>query len=427
MKYILLLFSALLIFSCKDSENSIEKITDKDDYNQFLVSEKTKTTSKYFELWNSKIKPDSIQLLSFGIVAGEYNTYFKETGDIDFLKKSEQALTKAVAIANIGRAGYRRALARNYISQHRFKEALEQAKVAREIGSDLTETQSLLFDVHMELGNYTLAKNYLDSITDVKQFGYLIRAAKWNDYKGDLSSTINYMEQAEKIAEDKKNRTLMLWSYTNLADYYGHAGRIKDSYNNYLKSLAIDNQNAYAKKGIAWIVFSHEKNPKEALRILDSVTKNYDAPDYYLLKSEIAEFMGDEKKYFKNLDEYYLRVKNKKYGDMYNAYNIDLYLNDIDKTPDAYKLAQIEVENRPTPESYNFLAYSYLKLGDKEKALDIVEKHIEGKTFEPAILYNAAEIYKENGNSVKTAELKEELLGAIYELGPNMKNKIEAL
>lgn len=427
MKYILLLFSALLIFSCKDSENSIEKITDKDDYNQFLVSEKTKTTSKYFELWNSKIKPDSIQLLSFGIVAGEYNTYFKETGDIDFLKKSEQALTKAVDIANIGRAGYRRALARNYISQHRFKEALEQAKVAREIGSDLTETQSLLFDVHMELGNYTLAKNYLDSITDVKQFGYLIRAAKWNDYKGDLSSTINYMEQAEKIAEDKKNRTLMLWSYTNLADYYGHAGRIKDSYNNYLKSLAIDNQNAYAKKGIAWIVFSHEKNPKEALRILDSVTKNYDAPDYYLLKSEIAEFMGDEKKYFKNLDEYYLRVKNKKYGDMYNAYNIDLYLNDIDKTPDAYKLAQIEVENRPTPESYNFLAYSYLKLGDKEKALDIVEKHIEGKTFEPAILYNAAEIYKENGNSVKTAELKEELLGAIYELGPNMKNKIEAL
>ncbi|QWX85552.1 hypothetical protein H0I23_07905 [Cellulophaga sp. HaHaR_3_176] len=427
MKYILLIFSALLIFSCKDSDTALKKITDKDDYNQFLVSEKPKTTSKYFELWNSKIKPDSIQLMSFGIVAGEYNTYFNETGNIDFLKKSEQALTKAVEKANIGRSGFRRALARNYISQHRFKEALELAENAREIGAGLTETQSLLFDVHMELGNYKLAKNYLDSITDLSKFGYLIRAAKWNDYKGDLASTINYMEQAEKIAENKKNKGLMLWSYTNLADYYGHAGRIKDSYSNFLKSLAIDSQNAYAKKGIAWIVFSHENNPKEALRILDSITKNYDAPDYYLLKSEIAEFMGDEENYAKNLDQYFLRVKNKKYGDMYNAYNIDLYLSDANEISNAFKLAEKEVANRPTPESYSFLAYSYLKLGEKQKALNIVLNHIEGKTFEPAILYNAAEIYKENGSLEKTAEIKEELLGAIYELGPNMKNKIEAL
>ena len=425
MKYLFLSLALLLLFSCNTKEDS--KITNKADYEQFLVSEKPKTTSKYFDLWNSKIKPDSIQLTSFGIVAGQYDSYFKATGDIDYLKKAEQALEKAVEIAATGRSGYRRALARNYISQHRFKEALELAESAREIGAGLTETQSLLFDVHMELGNYNLAKIYLDSITNVSNFGYLIRAAKWNDHNGDLTSTINYMEQAKKEAEKYKSKSLMLWSYTNLADYYGHAGRIKDSYEHYLKSLALDSQNAYAKKGIAWIVFSYENNPKEALRILDSVTKNHDTPDYYLLKAEIAEYMNNKKEQLSYLDEYLISVKNPKYGDMYNAYNINLYLNKIHQLNKALELAKREVENRPTPASYNFLAYSYLKLGEKDKALEIVKNHIEGKTFEPSILYCTAEIYKANGIISKTKELKEELLSAVYELGPNMKNKIESL
>mgnify|MGYP003624369601 FL=1 len=425
MKYLYLLIAFSLLLSCNSEEN--KKITNTADYNQFLVSEKPKTTSKYFDLWNSKIKPDSIQLTSFGVVAGQYESYFKATGDIAYLKKAETTLEKAVEIAATGKAGYRRALARNYISQHRFKEALALAQNAREIGGGRTETQSLLFDVHMELGNYSLAKKYLDSITDLSNFGYFIRAAKWNDHNGDLATTINYMEQAKMKAEKNKNKTLMLWSYTNLADYYGHAGRIKDSYEHFLKSLALDSQNAYAKKGIAWIVFSYEKNPKEALRILDAITKNYDTPDYYLLKAEIAEFTGDKAAQLANFDEYLLRVKNPKYGDMYNAYNIKLYLNQIHQSKKALELAKREVENRPTPASYNFLAYSYLKLGNKEKALTIVKDHIEGKTFEPAILYCSAEIYKANGDLSKMNTIKKELLGAVYELGPNMKSKIDSL
>lgn len=425
MKYILPIITFLFLLSC-NSENT-DKITNSEEYNPYLVSETPKTTSKYFDLWNSKIKPDSIQLTSFGIVAGQYDAYFKATGDIAYLKKSEKALEKAVEIAATGRAGYRRSLARNYISQHRFKAALIQAEIAFALGAGLKDTQSLLFDIHMELGNYELAKTYLDRIKEGANFEFLIRAAKWNDHKGDLVSTINYMEQAKAKAEKTYSKPLIVWTYTNLADYYGHAGKIKESYTYYLKSLELDHQNAYAKKGIAWIVFSHENNPKEALRILDSVTKNYDAPDYYLLKAEIAEYMGNEEEQSINLDAYVQRVNNPKYGDMYNTYNIDLYLNQTGQLEKALALAKREVANRPTPESYNFLAYSYFKLNDKEKALKIVEKYIEGQTFEPAILINAAEIYKANGYSAKSKELKKELLGALYELGPNAKSKIESL
>ncbi|MGB5821910.1 MAG: hypothetical protein WBG90_20670 [Saonia sp.] len=426
MKYTLFIICTLFFISCHQKEDRMAKVTNKEDYNKFLVSAPPKTSSKYFEVWNSKIKSDSMQLTSFGVVARQYNNYFQSTGDIKFLKQAEQALEKAVEIAAIGKSGYYRALARNYISQHRFKEAFVWAEKARILGSDLQESQALLFDVHMELGNYTEAEEYLNSIKNMSDFGYLIRLAKWNDHKGNLDTTIKFMEIAKTKAESSKNKNLMLWSYTNLADYYGHAGNIKESYEHYLKSLELDPKNAYAKKGIAWIVFSHERNPKEALRILNAVTKNHTAPDHYLLKAEIADYMGDDIEKIRNQDRYYNAIQDRSYGDMYNTYNVALFLqqNNWDK---AIELAKKEVENRPTPESYDLLAYSYFKKGEKRKALEIVERFIAGKTAEPLILYHTAEIYKAMGTREKVESLKQELLGAIYELGPAAEQQIVSL
>ena len=420
LKYTLLFLMTIVLLSCKQ-EMGFK--TNHEDYDRYLAAEPVKTTSKYYELWDSKIKSDSLQLLSLGNVASEYNRFFQGTGDIKYLKMAEQSLQRAVDIAAVGKVGYYRALARNYISQHRFKEALQLAEKAREMGSGVKDTQALFFDVHMELGNYEKAHAYLDSIGNMSDFGYLIRLAKWNDHKGDLDTAIRFMEKAAAKAESSKNKSMLLWSYTNLADFYGHAGRIEDSYQLYLRALQLDPQNAYAKKGIAWIVYSHERNGEEALRILDSTLMKHQSPDYYLLKAEIAEFIGNEVLKLEALDNYYKKVQRKDYGDMYNAYNVDFYI-DMEVHEKAMKLAKKEVENRPTPESYGLLAYSYFAKGEKEKALEIVEKHIAGKTFEPGILSKAAEIYKANGKHDKVKELKQELVGAIYELGPVMEPQI---
>ncbi|WP_036385642.1 tetratricopeptide repeat protein [Muricauda sp. MAR_2010_75] len=420
LKYILLSLATIVLLSCKKESDFI---TQKDDYDRYLAAEPVKTTSKYFELWDNKIKSDSLQLLSLGNVAGEYNRFFQSTGDIKYLKMAEQSLQKAVDIAAVGKAGYYRALARNYISQHRFREALELAEKARSMGSGVNVTQGLLFDVHMELGNFEKANAYLDSIGNMSDFGYLIRLAKWNDHKGDLDTAIRFMEKAVQKAESSKNKSMLLWSYTNLADFYGHAERIEDSYQLYIKALQLDPQNAYAKKGIAWIVYSHERNGREALRILDSILMKHQSPEYYLLKAEITEFMGNEALKLEALDNYYKKVQNNNYGDMYNAHNVDFYL-DMEVQEKAMKLAKKEVENRPTPESYGLLAYSYYKKGEKEKALELLERHIAGKTFEPTVLTQAAEIYKANGNLDKVRELKQELKGAAYELGPVKESQI---
>lgn len=425
MKKTALFIVIITLVSCNLGENP--KVTNAEDYNAFLKVDAEKTTSRQYELWNSKIKPDSMQIASFGMVAQEYNRYFKNTGKIEYLKKAEQCLTKAVDIAAVNKAGFYRSLGRNYISQHRFKEALQMALAAQKMGSGVEQTQSLLFDAYMELGYYDKAEETLSLLKDKNSFGYLIRIAKWKDYKGDLDATIAYMEKAKQLAEMSNNTNLKIWSYTNIADYYGHAGRIKDSYKYYLKSLELEPHNAYAKKGIAWIAFSYERNPTEAFRILNAITKNYNAPDYYLLKAEIAEYQQNNTEKLKNMDRYIKAVENPAYGAMYNAYNVNFYLDYTDLYGKALEIAKEEVNNRETPESYMLLAHSFYKKGDVLNAVSIIKKHIDGKTFEPHILYNAAEIYKAAGDTKKVKELKAELTDAIYELGPNMEKKIANL
>jgi tetratricopeptide (TPR) repeat protein len=128
-----------------------------------------------------------------------------------------------------------------------------------------------------------------------------------------------------------------------------------------------------------------------------------------------------------NLDRYFSSVKNVAYGEMYNAYNINLYLEETAQYQKALDLAKKEVANRPTPESFSLLAYSNLKMGNKKEAMKIIDTAVIGKTFEPALLYHAAEIYKANGATEKVKEIKGELLGAIYELGPTMEKNIQNL
>ncbi len=425
MKYIYLIIGLIFLGSCTEKQEAT--LTNAADYDDFLAFEKLEKSNKYFELWNGKIKPDSLQLTSLGIAASHYSALFNTTGEIAYVKKAEAALERAVSIANIGKSNYLRALARNYITQHRFREAFPLAKEAEAMGSGLSESWSLLFDIQMELGDYDQAYSYLNRIKNMSDFGYLIRVAKWNDYKGDLNTTIRFMEKALKRAEASKNKDLMIWTYSNLADYYGHDGRIEESYRYFLKTLALDANNAYAKKGIAWIVFSHERNPDEALRILNSITQYHHAPDYDLLKAEIAAFKGDQKEESSHHNNYLKAVENPDYGEMYTSYTSALLATTTKTTAEAVQLARQEVLNRATPETYSLLAFCYYKNNEKEKAIEIIEDKVIGKTFEPGIHLQVAQILKANGTLDQVTPLKKDLKEAIYELGPNAEKDIISL
>lgn len=416
--------TAFLLSSC--SNNDDNKITNKDDYQHYLVAQSQVKLIQEREnllFWENKLEENPDQYPYLAKIASANAKLFSYTGDIQYLKRAEKSL---VALnEKTVKAGHLRALARNYISQHKFQESLALLKKAEENGENLLATQKMLFDVQLELGNDLAAEKYLQILERENDFDYLIRASKWSDENGNLDRAISYLQRALAIAESSKNDELLLWSYTNLADFYGHNNQIKKSYEFYLKSLELDPNNAYAKKGIAWIVYSHENNPKESMRILSIIQRNYQSPDYDLLKAELAEYMNDEEQKEKYLRSYLSSVSNEMYGEMYNQYNAKLFLEEYHNEDTALVIINREIANRPTAASYDLLAWATLKKGAVKDALAIAEEHVVGKTYEPEAMYHLAEIYKANNLPEKAQRLKDELVGSSYELGPLMAIKIE--
>ncbi|MEM5564540.1 cell surface protein [Psychroserpens sp. AS72] len=426
--FLITVLAAVLFTNC--SKNNTQKFTDTRDYDTYLAMTENETLDRAKQnevFWSEKLEKTPNQYGYHSKLASSYTAYFSTTGDVEYLKKAESQLLIVNERTQYGNPSYLKSLAYNYISQHKFKEALELLEKAEALKENLSETQKMLFDVHLELGNYEKAQVYLKTFENFSDFDYLIRLSKWSDHKGNLDAAIKYMEKAMAIAESSNLKGLKQWSYTNIADFYGHAGDIEKSYTHFLKALELDPNDAYAKKGIAWIVYSHEKNPNEALRILNTVTENYKAPDYFLLKSEIADYNGDVEMSKSQLEMYHKAMQNKAYGDMYNKYNVLLYTDENVQLDNAIAIAKTEVENRPTPQSYDLLAWSYFKNGNLIDALKIVEQHIINKTYEPATLYHVAEIYKAAGRTEDVKPLKEELIASLYELGPTMEDKINQL
>lgn len=424
--FITILFTLLFIGCDKKSD----QITNVDEYDSFLVSNDNKKTDfalKEIEFWQNKFDKAPNQTSYLNKIAANYSVLFEQTGDIQALYKAEQLLIKSNQQLNYTDASSLRTLAKNYITQHRFKEALDLANKAFKTGDKINETHKLLFDVQMELGNYELAKKSLVAISDSNDFDYLIRLAKWNDHKGDLEAAIAMMEKASAIVEKFDNKYLLSWTYSNLGDMYGHAGNIEESYKHYIKTLKIDPNNSFALKGLAWIAFSHEKNSSEAKRIIDVVSKKHNSPDFYLLKAEIAEYEKDFASQEIYLKKYFNTLKSKNYGVMYNKYNGFLYADDNNTLNKTLVIAKEEIANRPTPQSYDLLAWYYYKKGDVKQALKIANEHIVNKSFEPEVLYHLACIYKANNEINQIKSIKKELQASVYELGPNMVTKIDRL
>ena len=202
---------AILTLSCTQSS----QITSKEDYNKYLVVSDNDLLAQTIEdnnFWEEKLEKQKNQFPYNAKIAAAQSQLFELTGTIEHLAEAEKHLIEANARTNYNNASYLRSLARNYISQHKFKEALELLVKAEVNGENLESTQKMLFDVHLELGNNESAKTYLNMFIDYNDFDFLIRYAKWKDHEGDLTAAITYMEKAMALAEYSKNDFLKQWS-----------------------------------------------------------------------------------------------------------------------------------------------------------------------------------------------------------------------
>lgn len=434
MKIFYALLTLLLIAACQEKKNtkdaiSKEKVTASTDYNQYLeYDDRTfiNQLKKDIDSLEAVVEKNGTGVLDLGRLSSKLNLLYDLKANVADLNRSVKMQEAVVANMYVEPSKAKYNLAQAYIKQHKFKKADSLMQSFASIDPS-RESAMLYFDIAMELGDYQRAEKMLNLLENSKDYNYLIRAAKWNDYKGDLSATIRLMEKAKTLADQSGNPALQLWSNSNIADYYGHDGQIKKSYDHYLKTLELDPLNSYALKGIAWILYSYENDTKEALRILEKLKARHSLPDYDLAIAEIYFFQDDVAKAEQLRSSFLNEVRNDAYGDMYNTYKIEqLIEGDTTEKNKALEIARNEVNNRSTPETQSLLSYALLKNGMVTAALENQKKYVIDKTFEPVAQLHTFEIFIQNDLKKEAIEYGNELLEAGYELGPVTLNLIQA-
>ena len=419
---------AMLFFLYSCNMNEEKAIVKSSDYERFLTKKINIHEDKYqqeIDFWQERINNGNVNHLYLMQIAGQKAARFKKYGNIKDIHDSDSLYYMANEIVQGNQAGIYQALAVNAITQHQFSKAMIYTQKAEKLGDRKYITTLMQADIQLELGAKLMSKKIISQLSHQDNFDVLIRKVKIKDQEGDLKGAIALMEKAiEKVKYNPKS-PLHTWALSNLADMYGHAGRVGESYQAYLNVLQADPNFYYALKGIAWVAFSHDKNTTEARRILNYIQKKGNQPDIDLLLAEIADYEGNIEEKNRLLNNFKKEVQKPEYGEMYNKYLIVLEAEDFKNYDKALEIAQKEIKNRSTTQSYDLLAWVYYCKGDYQKALKTAQNYVEDATTEPEALLHLGKIYQAVGEKKKSRKFLKEALESAYELGPLKSLDIE--
>jgi len=423
MKTTPILFVIILITSCTQPQKEISSFADYERYLRPAQSVSNDPKEEEFRFWTERLSTNHNDATALLKIAGLFAERFKLTGQIQDIVMSDSLYTAVLRFTPEDNVSIYHCLAANAVAQHKFRLAGTYAKKALEQNDKKAASLLIMTDVALELGDYAKARRTLNQFSNKNAFAYLIREAKLKDHEGKLDTAILLMEKAfDRI---KGNKALAQWTLSNLADMYGHAGEIDKGYEAYLNVLTNNPQDDYALRGIAWIAISNDRNTVDSKAIINTLVARKRMPEAYLLLAEIAEVEGNETEKIKNLKKFMAMASLPSYKTMYHKYLAILYAEEFQDPEACLKIASEEIMNRPTPQSYDLLAWGYYHQKNFKKALEVATNSVEHQTFEPEAYYHLGMIYLAAGNRARARFYLEEALASEFELGPSIGEKIK--
>jgi hypothetical protein len=148
-------------------------------------------------------------------------------------------------------------------------------------------------------------------------------------------------------------------------------------------------------------------------------------PEACLILAEIAGFEGDEMEKFRQLKKFKSLVSSPGYKGMYHKYLAVIEAEEFNNADAGIDIAEAEITNRPTPQSFDLLAWGLYHKKLFSQSLAIAKRNVEGQTFEPEAYYHLGMIYFANGDLTTSKYYLKEALKSEFELGPIVIKTIE--
>lgn len=371
------------------------------------------------EFWNEKLEKSSNAIFTIK-KANALMHLFTIDADIQNVIEAEYILEDQLLNYKPAGSGIYRTLSQAKIKQHKFCEALDLLMEAETLGDDLYLTESLLFDVYFELGDDAQCAYYLDKLARRKGFDFYIRQARWSDSKGELDEAIRLLEYSKQFISDN-DWFKQSWLFSNLADFYGHQGNIEKSYEHYKKALELNPTDWYSLKGLAWIQYSGNRDNEAALKILESISSEFEIPSVSMLKYNIFREAGDFAEAEKLRLQLIETLNKEEYYSAYSNYLFDLLISDKQNLVAIHNILDQTMRDHTSAGQYARLVQYHKLSGNDDLAREIATNYVLDQTFEPDPLMRIYESLESDSESAK--EIKILLKESAYELGPHVVQK----
>jgi len=366
--------------------------------------------------WQGRINPAVPGYLNETRYAAGLAMHFRLLGDIDSLKKSDSLLLRVDHDFNHKEASILLALAAHRITEHRFREADSFLVNAKQLGLKPYESLSSSFDVDFELGRYSKAQIGLNGLRSANDYGYFFRASKVDHFNGSLDSAILDMRRAADLAGTSDY--LKGVALSGLGDLYIHAGDFRNANKSYIECIRLVGADFHSIMGVGWIALVHDHNPVLAEKIFRFVCSKTTLPDPLFKLAEIPGKGTDSMSQRAAAKQFEELATDARYGGMYNKYLIQLYTGVLHDPVRAESIAKDELNNRATPQTYAWYAWTLLSNNKKDEAYNIFESHVSGQPLEGLELYYMGRMMKDLNKNYNAQEFFKAAYTTRYDLGP---------
>ena len=425
MKNLLSAFSLFLFLSsCSHKDKQIVNSSFADSLiTNYTPSQLFRTTDSNLVFWKKRMDTLTENFVNGPKYASVLSSRFHLYGEINDLLKADSLYNRSNEANQEKEPGIFRTLASFAMLQHRFLQADSFLQKAIKIEGHSLPNSFLDFDISFERGQYQHSKILLQTLKTLNPYGYLFRRSKFEHYDGSLDSAIACMLQAAEKAGN--NNSLRQVALSNAADLYIHKGNLKEAYKLYTESIKIDAADFHSIMGIGWIALVHDKNDSLAERIFRFIHTQNHAPDVLLKFVHLAEARSDPAAQKEWANKFAAKADQPVYGLMYSKYLIDLYTGILDNPSKALALAEREIINRPTPQTYAWYVWALFSNNEKEKAYSVFRNTVSGKPLEGPELYYMGKMMQDMNKGYNAQQFFKAAYKNRYDLSPAKQKDLE--
>ncbi len=302
-----------------------------------------------------------------------------------------------------------------YLSQHHFADGLATAHKAQQINPYNNFVYGLLVDGNVEMGNYDSAVIYADKMVAVRpDLTSYSRVSYLREIFGDYKGSIQAMKMAAETGGPGDEHTE--WTRVQLAGLYEKTGDFKTADSLYQSSLFLRPNYPYAIAGLARVALANKDYDKAITYFekADSLITDYsmkeELVDVYRLTGQNKKADEAAKKVIEGLSQDAQAANTNEsighYADRELAYAY-LKVNNKDK---ALEHALAEYNRRPQNIDVNeTVAWVYYNRGEYSKALPYAKTALRTNSKNPVLLSRAGLIYYKAGDKQMAKNLLQQV------------------